>query len=234
MDTLVILRQRPTQPGIEALYQHQAILSVARSWLTRRSEEGMVASGSKMIVPCDLDILPLLALVANDYQEIAVSPENSSPEMTSGPIIVYQNGEVMEQSETLMAKFLQPRWFDAQQRFKGLPDLIKHLKPSTCVLIGDATSRLRELELNGYRFERTIGFTAFERQEGAQEFFGFEGEQRLIMADRAFSARLEENLDGERTFSAYRSFWDMANSEESQRPQIEPFVPWGPAFEMNI
>ncbi len=229
-----MLRQRPTRPGIEALYQHQAILSVARSWLTRKSEEGMVASGSRMIVPCDLDILPLLALVANDYSEIASFREGSGPEAPPGPIMVYQDEGVEEQSERLVATFLQPRWFDTRQRFVRLPTLIKQLRPSTCVLIGDATNQLLAATSDGYRFERVIGFAAFERQERLRTFFSSSDEDRgVIMADSVYSARLESNQREERRSNDYRSFWDMTNSRELPDRRLEQFVPWGPAFEMN-
>src|ERR1043166_1090625 len=92
------------------LLQHQATIAVARAILSDAEAEVPALSRHLLLVPADLDLLPLLAIVARDFASFA---EPEGQERPRAPFLVYDDERWEDDTEGLeeMRHLLHAAWF---------------------------------------------------------------------------------------------------------------------------
>ncbi len=236
MSYILLYREKERKPKLEsqrALMEHQAITAVTRSILASLSSEGMKRSEHRLIAPAHIDLLPLFALIADDYTEF-IEPESERP-VVSAPIVLYQDLETYktEDDDQVIRQFLHPRWFDMTEGLLSLQKVIYRYRPEVCVYFGENDFRFSALAEIDYRFRQVIGFSLL-MPEGAQDNFATIGEE-IIMADQRLDREISRGmrmLEMPYERSEEASYWYSLYRDDEQRPQLEPFVAFGAAFEM--
>lgn len=224
---LLYEKLRPDAGSWQPLLQHQAIVAVVRAVLSHGTSVEPELSNDTLFAPLNLDILPLLALVASDFADFA-EPEATSRPRT--PIRLYRDSSFISDTGDVdgLRHMLHPAWFETLQL--DLRGIIGKYSPKTCIITGDpAQIAEREGDLLA-SFDRIVHFrhlaTRFEAS-GAR----LPGEP--IAADDRMDAAIATGMKGIAGDPAPRSMWDTM-LREGEAPQLEPFVAFGPALEMTM
>lgn len=237
MSTILIVRDNIIRSGDRVLLEHQAIIGITRSVLANYSQEigGMSMSEHRMLVPAHLDILPLLAIAADDYTEL-IEPEPEKINKPS-PFILYRD-ELNEQqmNDGLIQNFLQPRWFGFDSLRNNLQDSVYEYRPDVCVLLSISQETIENLKRLDYRFKHLITFFSLQSARD-QKYDSGDIADRVTVADQQFESavinsirKLDLPLNNSESFG----FWSSMYGKEERLPDIEPFVAFGAAFEMAV
>lgn len=217
------------------LLEQQAIIAITRSLCSQyfKEGEGMVLSEYRMFFPAHLDILPLIAQVADDFTEM-VEPE-SEKIFRESPFILYWDDRP-EGTNDLIEQFLNPRWFGLEIERMSLEDVLYRHKPEVCVMLGDGKESIEQIRKMDYQFRTMIGFSSLI-EEGVLELQYRNLADRLMMADEQFEKRVEgymKEMDISIRDRRGTGYWSEMYSEEEKMPDLEPFVAFGAAFEMAM
>jgi hypothetical protein len=200
--------------SIKEPLQQQAVLAAARAVLTHDRP----VLEHLLLAPRNLDILPLLAVIARDYARFAEPPGGQPPRV---PIALYDDGtwpdEVSEISAE-MRQLLNPAWFFDPPTVDR-DTAIMNFKPQICISVA-SPERARVDARIGHRFERVV-YLAQLSSEGHP----LRGEvpPEFVAADASFRDRID----------AARAGWDSMLTE-GESFDLEPFVAFGPAIELAI
>lgn len=228
MNGFVLLYEklRPDAGSWQPLLQHQAIVAVARAVLTHGTSVEPELSNDALFAPLNLDILPLLALVASDFADFA-EPEATTRPRT--PIRLYHDRSFEDDAVDVdgARHLLHPAWFEALDL--DLPGIIDKYRPKTCIIAGDpAQIAERHGDLLA-SFHRIVHFRHLATRFEAS---GAHLPGMAIAADDRMDAAIATEMGGIDGGLAPRSMWDTM-LHEGEAPQLEPFVPFGPAVEMT-
>jgi hypothetical protein len=210
----------------QPLLQHQAIVAVARAVLTHGTSVEPELSNDELFAPLNLDILPLLALVASDFADFA-EPEATTRPRT--PIRLYRDSSFEDGAGDVdgLRHLLHPAWFETLDL--DLPGIIGKYHPKTCIIAGDpAQIAKRDGDLLA-SFNRIVHFRHLATRF---EVSGAPLPGTAITADDQMDAAIAAGMKGIDGEPAPRSMWDTM-LREGEAPQLEPFVPFGPALEMT-
>ena len=203
------------------LLQQQAVAAAVRAVLADQQEQTPAWSGNLLLAPCDIEILPLLALAAHDFASFA---EPEARERPQAPIILYNEGswppEVAGDPEE-MRHLLHPAWFVVQDL--ALNEAVLALKPRTCISVMSARRTRNRLAEISWTFERVVYF----------ETLSVDGDERPSDLPASFSAA-DRQLAGRISRSArVPGIWESMLGE-GESPDLEPFIAFGAAVEMAI
>ena len=222
---VLLYEQLSTDRGSwQPLLQHQAIVAVARAILTHGSSIEPELSGDTLFAPLNLEILPLLALVASDFADFA---EPEGRERPRPPIRLYDDGSWKDDPEGAdeLRHLLHQSWFERLNLdFAGTID---KYRPENCVILGDPGQVAARYGRLHESFNRIIHFNhlASGSPDPRARLPG-----QPIAADGLFEDTIERaKIDGEAAPPV--SAWDAA-LREATKPELEPFVAFGPALEM--
>lgn len=200
------------------LLQQQAVVAAARALLAGQEGEEAGWSGHHLLAPRHMDILPLLALAAQDFARFA---EPEGLERATAPIVLYDDqpwppdGIPAEDATHLV----HPAWFTPMDQ--GLFGAVRAVRPAICVSVVSAARTHDVLERLGWSFERGVYFEALSAGE----------ERRPELPSRFVAA--DARLDGLARGSPVQGMW-AAMLGEGVLPELEPFAAFGPAVEMAI
>jgi hypothetical protein len=227
MTTVLVLYEKAVDPRPWVpLLQHEALLAASRAILSHDRSEEPARSEHVLLVPANLDILPLLATAARDFATFA---EPEGRERPTAPIVLYEDGTLEEMPEDMdeMQLLFHPAWFERPRL--GLQDTVAQRRPEVCVVLGD----LRRTIIQRGEVLRNVGrIVYFEHLTTS----GLEGvpanlRERLIAADRRLQDRVERGRsEGEHPS---QSLWESMRLE-GEELDLEPFVAFGAAIEMTI
>lgn len=234
MSSVLILRERSFKPSESALLEHQAIYNITRSIVTSFSTEGPTISEHKIILPAHLDILPLIALVANDYTEIVEPEPQRIPREV--PFILYDaQGLKEDEYGSIMTVLLRCNSFITKYLETDLSSLIYDLKPETCIIIGEGTQKLNSLMNLNYSFQHIVVFSVFSPDLAFTKYSSVA--KYFTVADETFTTLLREgarkvdimyeNID---QFSQ----WSRSYANGESKPDLEPLIHFGAATEIAL
>jgi hypothetical protein len=206
------------------LLQHQATIAVARAVLSDERSEVPALAPHLLLVPANLDILPLLAIAARDFASFA-EPEGG--ERPRAPFLVYEDERWEGDSEGMeeMQHLLHPAWF--WRLGMSLPQAVSQFRPENCFMVGDPRQIARRLaELPPFR--RVIHFRHLS-VEGGVAPGRLPGE--AVAADDLLAARIDAMGHELDRGQERESMWQRL-LREGDSPDLEPFVAFGPAIEM--
>jgi hypothetical protein len=208
------------------LLQHQALLAVSRAILADERSEAPALSAHELFVPRNLDVLPLLALIARDFASFA-EPEGDDRGRT--PLLLYEDGSGDLDSEDMaeMQHLLHPAWFHDLNL--TLADVMKRRQPQVCVIIGDPIQAARRLIQFRDQFRIVVQFEQLTTGDAADLALFF---PRVVAADRILQQAMDARR-GEREREPTRSVWSTMFRED-EAVELEPFVAFGPALEMAV
>jgi hypothetical protein len=238
MSNILIVRDNTIKTGDEALLEHQAIIGITRSILANYSREtsGMSVSEHKILVPAHLDILPLLALVADDYTEL-VEPEPEKVNKTAPFILYWDELSEPANNDYSTRSFLHPRWFGFYSERSTLQTKVYQHQPNVCVLLGGTRETIEKLRGLDYTFKHLIAFSSLRSLNEEDEFNLSNTAKRIIIADDQFEATITSSMrklnlrsDNFQRFG----YWSNMYGPEESLPDLEPFVAFGVAFEMAM
>lgn len=223
---LVYEKLRPHAELWQPLLQHQAIVAVARAVLTHGTSQQPELSDDVLFAPLNLDILPLLALVASDFADFT-EPDGTTRPRT--PMRLYRDRSFQDDAEDMdgLREMLHPAWFESLDQ--DLPGIIDKYHPTTCIIAGDPTQIVeRDRDLLA-RFNRIVQFRhlAARFETPSVRLPGM-----VITADDHMNEAITTGMKGIEGELAPRSVWDTM-LREGETPQLEPFVAFGPALEMT-
>ena len=238
MANILLLRESLRNSPEQFLLEHQATIAITRSVLGARiREQGtesrmagdvgtMKLSEHKLFVPAHLDLMPLLALVMDDYLEFQ-QPE-SGESVREMPIVLYRTpSEFTQEEEEMIAAYSASGWFANPGKDIILGDLLQRYNIDATVVIGSPGPNARSLALKS-QSRRMIGFSALLEAGDRQPL------ENMQLADLLFDRQMRDNLEKfnlSASSTERLGFWAGQYGEESL-PQLERFVPFGPAFEM--
>ena len=124
---------RPNAGSWRPLLQHQAIVAVARAVLTHGTSVEPELSNDALFAPLNLDILPLLALVASDFSDFA-EPEATTRPCT--PIRLYRDSSFDAGDVDGLCHLLHPALVRGAR--PRPPRDHRQISPAnTCIIAGD-------------------------------------------------------------------------------------------------
>jgi hypothetical protein len=229
MAGFVLIYERP--PAREhswiPLLQHQATIAVARAILSDAQSEVPALSRHVLLVPAELDILPLLAIVARDFASFA---EPEGEERSRAPFLVYDDQRWQGDAEGMeeMQYLLHPAWF--RRLGLSLSEAVSEFRPENCIVMGDPGQIARRLADLPRGFQRIVHFEHLA-VEGGVERLRLPGE--AVAADRLLDDRIRSIGREIERGPASTSMWQTLLSE-GDAPDLEPFVAFGPATEMSL
>ncbi|HQX53227.1 MAG TPA: hypothetical protein PLR25_25125 [Planctomycetaceae bacterium] len=241
MSTILICRDEHRKPSVEALLEQQAILAITRAVLARPSENRMHLSEHKLLVPAHLDILPLLALAANDYAQF-VEPEADHLRERS-PMMLYHDDSAAEslESHEMTRRFMHPRWFNDQGPVRFHKLIFDH-RPDVCVVLGQVSSIMEKMGDIDYRFPSCVCFSTLMHDHADQRDMLGRIARRVTMADEFMAEHLQTaarrmDIQGD---PMHKGMWSQMYVDENGKraehslPRLEPFVAFGTAIEMAL
>jgi hypothetical protein len=227
MPTFLLLYERLASElgSWRPLLQQQAVLAAARAVLTHDRSEEPALSEHRLLAPCNLDILPLLAITARDYASFG-EPEGT--ERHRPPITLYHDdtwpAETLEADDE-MRKLLHPAWFDPPTL--DLRSTILEFRPKVCITVADQERTRASILGIDHRFERVV---YLEQLSTEQDAVRGESPPEFVAADAMLRQRIEATA---REGVVSRGMWESMLAE-GEAPDLEPFVAFGPAIEMAI
>jgi hypothetical protein len=203
------------------LLQQQAVLAATRAVVTNDRSEQPTLSDNLLLAPCNLDILPLLAIAARDYSTFAEPESRESPRPA---ITLYHDGTWETPADDDMQRLLHPAWFVPPTM--NLKQAARHYRPQVCIsMVGAHRTRQLTSDLE-HRFERVLYLQHLSTEPST---IGGEPSD-FVAADEMLRQQIEASAPaGGET----RGMWDSLLAE-SEAPDLEPFVAFGPAIEMGI
>lgn len=215
-----------------ALLEQQAIFGITRALLAEPTDGGMRKSQHKLLVPKHLDILPLLALVAEDFAEM-IEPESEESRPRT-PFMLYADEQGESVGEESMSPFLHPRWFEHPHETPRLHEVLRRYRPNICISTGDPMALVSAAREAGYRFPLVVGFSILSGND--LEMLRRAGEQVMtpdIMLEKAVDAAARE-MEIPQNHPARTGLWHSLFAEDERPRELEPFVAFGTAFEMAL
>ena len=224
MKNTLLIRNPDTLKGHQIYLEKQAILAIVRSFLAGNNQK-RIGDVHSLLVPAHLDILPLMALVAEDFAEF-VEPEPDKEPKPMPLIIYYDQFSRPGKNKALYDKFLHGRWFSLIGQI-SLREIHSQYRPDTCIHLGRSTEYLREIFNGEYSFRNVVGFSAFMGEENInQDRESFQ----LSMADNIFRRDILRTLDqlkmSEEEMDQLRG-WISLPDNLNQEERLEPFIPFG-------
>ena len=228
MTTFLLMYERlsSAERRWQPLLQQQAIMAVARAVLSRDRSEETALSDHLLIAPANLDILPLLAMAARDYAAFA---EPESPERPRAPISLYEDDSMTGDHAPEMEHLFHPAWF--RRLGVSLEQAVTEFKPEVGILAAPPSHMRDRLVGLRHRFGRllylqslSLGLDAVADDRLGPFIAIDENLERHIRAAEEQMAR-----DG----ILPKSTWEAMFADE-ERPDLEPFTAFGPAFELAI
>jgi len=203
------------------LLQQQAILAASRVVLAGEKAGEALLSAHRFLAPANTDILPLLAVVAQEYAKPA---EPEGKERPRAPISLYRD-TAADEPRGEMRSLLHPAWFEPPM---ALAEAVGRFKPEICFVAGSLRRAAGQLLEYGRNLRRIV---YLECLSGPDDMVKDERLPPMVAADAALSQRIGGRaLDLDR--SGMRK-WDAAFPEDVPL-SLERFVAFGPAFEMTL
>jgi hypothetical protein len=228
MTTILALYEKPIEPvpSWVPLLQQQALLAASRAILSDDRSAEPARSQHVLLVPANLDLLPLLTIAARDFATFA---EPEAPERPVAPIVLYEDGSLEDMPDGMdeMELLFHPAWF--QRPRSSLAETVTEHRPRVCVVLGDVRSIIVQRGELLRNVERIVYFEHLARSglEGVPERL----RGRLIAADGHLQGLIERaRSEGEHPSP---STWDSM-LREGEEFDLEPFVAFGPAIEMAM
>ena len=176
----------------------------------------------------------LLVSVANDFTEF-VEPEQEK-EMRQAPFLAYWDDRYEDEKNlSIIQQFLNPRWFQPSGERVTLRDVLRNNNPKIAVVVGGSYEAVDQLSNQDIHFDHLIAYNQLMDQESQSSLKRIA--QRVTMADDNFEdtiRRSMRNLGMPNTSIENLGYWSNMYGKEEKRPELEPFIAFGAAFEMAM